>query len=405
MGGELSGSNPVTQALGSTKIGVMSYDLEVWSIRASNVGALCPAGEWQATDTCWTYAGRGWQIVIGRSDRVFPEDIPEGVAATLPGIEYVTHMSVEGSAPQSALARADRIAKKLAVASHGVIFDPQADTVATPAGVKRLQPIRHEESFSILEMSWWFLESPVHEPGGRDRLLSCLENTLPETLPRRYGLWEPPQYVYGETGRAHFLQFLDEHSNETIVWYPHRPVVSVHLGFPYPLGASRRGFRANNVSIGVHAASLVQPGWNTQLHRAWIELSRLIRPFYGDVQLLSGFLRGGAGGYGIGPDTERHPVKSWWWRGVPTNVGSAVVLGESYQQLWPAFRSAANHVDGLATVTSEDWSIKTNIAEELGGVPVEIAQLESEPLTSRAALNARYSYPGGWPFGDPFLKS
>ena len=67
-----------------------------------------------------------------------------------------------------------------------------------------------------------------------------------------------------------------------------------------------------------------------------------------------------------------------------------------------------NQVDGLAILTSEDWSIKANIAEELGGVPVEIAQLEVEPLTLanfKAAINARYNYQVGWPFGDPFLKS
>jgi len=32
-------------------------------------------------------------------------------------------------------------------------------------------------------------------------------------------------------------------------------------------------------------------------------------------------------------------TKGWWWRGIPKQLGCAVVLGETYQKLWPAFMS------------------------------------------------------------------
>lgn len=343
--------------------------------------------------------------MLSTSQPVGPEDIPEPVLSVLPGIEYLAELNLEGRAPTSAYARMERLAKQLAKAAHGVVENPQENSITAPAGVRRFLPPKRARLFSLLELSWWFLESPVLEPGGVEQLLRCLERTTPEALPRRYGLSEPPQHAYAEPGRTHFLEFLQQHLRDGIVWYPHRPVLGVHLGFPRPPGASRLGFRSNCIRISMEHAVLEQPGWNTQLRRAWLELSRLIRPFYGDVRVLDNYARGGLGGYSVGPTSEDHPVSSWWWRGLPSNLGNAVVLGETYQKLWPTFRADADRRDGLAVITSPDWSKKVDLAKQLGGVPGEIAQplpeRSDDPIAAVTQLRAR-TYPPTWPFGNPF---
>ena len=74
-------------------------------------------------------------------------------------------------------------------------------------------------------MSWWFEHGRVLEPDWIDAFLALLERCVPEALPERYGLWEPPQHVFEETGREHLMAFLSEHMGEVIVWYANRPAV------------------------------------------------------------------------------------------------------------------------------------------------------------------------------------
>jgi hypothetical protein len=363
----------------------MSFDLEVWSVRSFDESIVPPVG-------------RAWQICVDSSDRVQAEDIPAEIVPFLPGIAYVTRIYLEGEKSKSALTQVVRLAKHIALASHGIVFNPQTDCVTTPSGVKRVKPIKQPESFSVLQMSWWFLESPILQDDGLERLLACFEQHLPEAVPRRYGLWEPPQHIYAETGRAHFLEFLGENlkKGDTIVWYTRRPVLGVYLGCPKPLGASSRGFRANRLSFSIEAALLEQPGWNAQIQHIWMTLSQLLRPFYGDVRILDGHLRGNY----TNSNTESHPVVSWWWRGVPKTLGNAVVLGDVYQNVWPDFMRAAKTCDGLAICSSEDWSIKNDIASQLGGVPSEITQ----PDTSNPYPYSRESYAPIWPFEAPFIQ-
>jgi hypothetical protein len=48
---------------------------------------------WKANDQSWMHERRDWQVVLGRSVKVLPEDVPESVAQTLPGIAYLTELN------------------------------------------------------------------------------------------------------------------------------------------------------------------------------------------------------------------------------------------------------------------------------------------------------------------------
>jgi hypothetical protein len=49
---------------------------------------------WIANDQSWMHERRDWQIVVGRSLKVLPEDVPEAVAQVLPGIDYLTELDL-----------------------------------------------------------------------------------------------------------------------------------------------------------------------------------------------------------------------------------------------------------------------------------------------------------------------
>jgi hypothetical protein len=270
----------------------------------------------------------------------------------------------------------------------------------TPAGVKRFVPPEKQETFSVLCLSWWFLDSPILSPAGRESFIGFLERQLPEALPKRYGLYEPPQHVYAETGKTHLLQFLNEHAHDFVIWYPHRPVTSVHLALPKTVGGTKLGFRTNLLEIEIESAVLSQPGWAENLHLLWRKLSGTLRPIYGDIRVLGGRSRRGAAVYITPAEDDAEDAlpltKGWWWRGVPKSLGCAVVLGEEYQKLWPAFLSDASIENGLAFVTDSDWSSTKDLSERVGRPPKSIE------MRKQAKNQRQQEYPAVWPFGPPF---
>lgn len=391
----------------------MSYDLQVWSVRPFNADAFPDPEMWHKGTAAWTHARKSWQIVVSAPDHVEPEDIPEEINKLLPGIEWLTSLNLEGRATSEAFRLARSAAADIARSSYGAVLDQQDGSIRLPSGIKRLMSRRSKEAFDGVAMSWWFLDSPIETRGGREQLVTLFERVLPELLPKRYGGHEPPQHLYAQTGKEHFLTFLDENLHLIVVWYPHRPVVSVFLHLARPAGAHKLGFRTNRLEIVVEKDALAEPGWSTSLKRLWKETSILIRPIYGDVRILRGFKWMGAtisGG-------QEHPIKSWWWAGIPEKLGNAVVLGDVYQKLWPALVAASQTSDGLVFSSLDDWSTEGDLSDKVGKPPQDQVQLPDRlsgamnaetyreyqaELRRVGAHNLRRKYPTGWPFGDPF---
>ena len=256
----------------------MSYDLQIWSVRPAPSSDVLPKPTtWIADGQLWMHERRDWQVVVGPSVKVLPEDVPETVAQALPGIGYLTELNLSPiDAPQTARKFISRSAAAIAKAIHGVVFDPQADQVTLPSGIKRFPRPGASESASVISMAWWFIEGQAAR-GEFGPLLDVLKAQLPEGLPRRCGSFEPPEHVFAETGREHFLTFLSEHlKGQIVVWYPSAPVAHVHLGLPENIGASKRGFRSAYFTLDIDAEVLSQAGWQTALKHLWHSLSHVL---------------------------------------------------------------------------------------------------------------------------------
>jgi hypothetical protein len=338
---------------------------------------------------------------LGDSTPVLPEDLPDGAQSLLPGIAFLTELSLSPiGASKSAFEIMNRTATALAKVAHGLIHDRQKDTFTTPRGVTRLAPFEKTESASLLTLSWWFIEGPLAQRNVGP-LIDVLEKTLPEALPRRYGGYEPPQFLYEVEGRQHFESFVAE-EKLIVVWYPHAPVAGVDIGVPDHVGGTRRGFRCGRLEIELDSSVLKQPGWELAIKRAWNAVSLVVQPFYGDVRTLHGHTRTRNGRYMFTPRTEHHPVTAWWWRGVPSGPVHAAVIGEPYRKLWPAFAAHAETEGGLSFMSACDWKADVNALADIGPVPADIAQPFMPPGPYGSPPTAKLEYPSTWPFSSPF---
>ncbi len=336
------------------------------------------------------------------------EDVSPDVLGQLPGIQYLVSLSLEPmGAPAAGRSAAWKMARSIAKSARGVIEDPQEGTTELPSGVKRFSaPQRAKESrVGILAMSWWLDHARLFERATLERLLAVMERDLPEAMPRRYGLWEPPQHMLEETGRAHLVDFLVDHLGDTIVWYAHRPVTHAFIAASGDPGwithAGVRKFRCNQFSIELDAAVLDQPGWPLALRRAWHNLSVELAPFFGDVRTLHGHLAS-AGRIWSDRDTEPHPLRSWWFNGIPPRLGHAAVIGRPYLDAWPEF-SAQDRVGELAFAATDDWRTSDDAADVVGGVPQRLA-LSFMPTPQRLPGGGQRTvwpqdYPPTFPFG------
>jgi len=347
--------------------GVVSYDLRVWCVNAPEPSAVDAVTE-----------GKGWIVNVAAST-CLAEDVPEEVSEKLPGIQHLVEVTLEPiHAPKVGKTAAWKAARAIAKAARGVIEDPQEDAIELPSGVKRYTPAKRESGarVAVVGMSWWFDHSRLFEPGAIESFLDVLQRALPEAMPRRYGLYEPPQHELAATGREHLVGFLREHLTEGVVWYAHRPVLHVFMNVVRAPGWSPFGgkptFRCNRISIEIDAAVLDQPGWEEGLRRAWHAISHELCPFFGDVRTLHGHIARGRSFWSDG-ETECHPVRSWFWRGIPLRLGHAAVVGEPYVAAWPELVSHAQLADGLAYVSTADWRSDADATDLLGGVPARLA--------------------------------
>lgn len=384
----------------------MSYDLRVWTALRPPLPASLPDPEsWVLHGEAHSREGRNWQIVVSGPHEVLPEDVPAEVAGELPGIGFLTELSIEPiTAPKSALQVAQKAARAIGKAAHGVVVDEQEGTSTTPAGVKRFVPAKRPERFSVIDMTWWFTDSPVLSRKGVDDFVRLLEQWLPEALPKRYGLFEPPQHRLEETGLVHFKAFLIENITDIVVWYPHRPVVHVNISPQPEWGVGRLGFRCGYASVAVERSALTQPGWQAGLTTFWKRAAQVVTPFYGDVRTLNGFVRSG-GTYAVDMATEQGPVRGPFWRGVPRDPGHACVCGPAYLKLWPRFAEQAETEGSLGFITSDDWLSSEGVVGRAGPLPEAIAQLRTpewirHPRHRGWVMNWNTDYPPSWPFGE-----
>jgi hypothetical protein len=104
--------------------------------------------------------------------------------------------------------------------------------------------------------------------------------------------------------------------------------------------------------------------------------------------------RRSCGRYWITRETESHPVRTWWWGGLPAGPAQAIVLGKPYLALWNSFSAGASLDLGYGFVDTEDWKAAGNVFDRIGPVPADLLQTGgANPIPAK--------YPPVWPFEAP----
>lgn len=380
----------------------MSYDLHVWTTQPPQLPLSLPdAALWKEQGGVWIHARANWQIVVGPVHRIEPQDVPETVRTLLPGIDYKIEINLEPTAaPRTARALLKRAAKAVATAGHGVVVDLQTDTLATPAGVRRFVAPPRGASLTALELSWFSVDARLASKDGLDRIIECLERSVHEALPVRYGESEPPRFRYRETGRQHFIDFLAEEflkpgSPGFVVWYPKRPVL--HVGLSIGVGNSPVGWRCHRLTLTLEASVLDQGGWPNALQQLWRQMAQTVHAFYADVRILRRY-RAGSGTVDEFLDAERHPVCGPFWTGLPEDGACAVALGQPYLSRWTAFDAVADHEGGIGFLSQRSWMDPESVFVRAGRVPERLAQ--QSPGYDGLGPNRNPVYPSEWPFSE-----
>jgi hypothetical protein len=381
----------------------MSYDLQIWSAEPV---ALPPSPDgWSREGEAWLRAGRGSTVTIWTSTPAESEDAPDDVAAAIPGIAWVTELNLHPfDAPAKAVADLTKLARKLAMAGRGAVYDPQTDTADCPRGAKRFVAPERDAPGALLTLSWWFDQQAFSAPESFGQFLELLETLLPEALPRRYGTIEPPEYRYEPDGRPALERFLHAHGHDFILWYANAPVIDVDFSLTREWGSNRDGFRTNYLSVTVDAAVLAQPGWERQLRKFWRGVSLSLKPFYGDVRTLGGYRRSGGRYQRLLTTMDRHPVHDQFWTGLPPDIGHAAVVGEPYAGLWPGLAGIAEFEGGLGFIGTRAWHGENAVDPFAGCIPPDLADPDPIPLRGpgRAILRLDRPYPKIWPFEPPY---
>lgn len=377
----------------------------MWSTQRPPLPTCLPDhSQWETQNEVWAWARRGWQIVAGPVHRVEPEDVPEAVHALLPGITHMVEFNLEpNAAPQSAYAHVRRVAKAVALQSHGVVVDLQSDAVTTPAGVRRYVGGTRSATLTALQLSWFSVDARLASRAGLERVVDCFEQHVPEALPVRYGLYEPPSFRYSETGRQHLIDFLEEEylvpgNLGSTVWCPKRPVVDVTLSIG--VGARRPGdlWRSHRVTLTLDASVLEQSGWPTALQRLWRRMTHDVHAFYADVRLLRRY-RLYSGTAEEWREAERHPVCASFWTGIPRDGAMAVALGPPYLSRWTQFEVAADREGEIGFISPPAWAGQDDVLAHVGHVPERLAQ-QSTAYADEGGPNLRPTYPSEWPFPE-----
>lgn len=148
------------------------------------------------------------------------DDLPDAVIASAVGITVMYHLTVRAS-PKQAFRDAGKLARALASACGGVVFDAQQDAVTWPRSSGRAFKPPPADTIDVVTYSWYVRRQDA-PPGVAESLVELFESTFPEAMPRRFGGFEPLPHKYADIGLRGFADAW-RHSALMLFWDTTRP--------------------------------------------------------------------------------------------------------------------------------------------------------------------------------------
>ncbi len=374
----------------------MSYHLRIWTVEQPQLGtALAALGFEFERDSYVSRSSQG-QIVIPDPVAVEAEDVPDAISHQLPGLRYLAEAHVEPSPTEPAIVKnLASIARSIARDFRGVVEDPQTGEVLLPTGIRRLPKYERPELYTLLQLSWWFNDEAILSGDRLRQMLDMIDRTVPEALPRRYGFYEPPKQRY--ESKDDFVEYLLDNAKKSIVWYPTKPVDGVYLSIPEKIGPTRIGYRFGYLSIAIDAAVVDMPGWSRSVNELFKGVTRILAPFYGDMYFLKDHVRSRTVSSSTGR-SEQHPIVSWWWNGIPKQLGVGLIVGQPLSDMIKIKSRYETLDNGCRLVLPKEDDMRQPIKSN----EVEIHDGLRQPAASQPFGVGQKRYPRIWIFPGPF---
>jgi len=251
------------------------------------------------------------------------EEIPAEILLSVGGISHLVHARLSDYEFESAEQYARKFALKLAKSLDGAVEQTDKDIAFC---TERLLPPQITEFTPMLTLSVWFSCEKNFSDLYED-IIALLEREMPFALPSKYGKNMPPECDYSDKNA--FIEFLKD--TPAPVWYAQKPVTHVHINDANRAEAKRAGLRTNRISIRMPDALYEIEEWRFALRRLLRSLTLTVGGFFGQI------CRGESG------------VVSWWWQGVPLELGVSCTFGEPYYSLIPDCAEKGEMIaDGVA---------------------------------------------------------
>lgn len=236
-------------------------------------------------------------------------EIPADILLSVGGITSFVHFRLSEYESENSIVYARKFAHKTAKELDGAVEETGMETVYCTE--KQIPPALNEYT-PMLTLSVWFDNDKSFSSLFED-IVALFEKEMPFALPSRFGEKMPPDREY--TDRAEFIEFLK--NTPAPVWYARKPVTHVHINDCERADAKRDDLRVNRLSICMPDELYETEEWKFALRRLLKSLTTLTGAFFGQI------CRGDSG------------VVSWWWRGIPLELGVACTFGEPYYSLIP----------------------------------------------------------------------
>jgi hypothetical protein len=320
----------------------------------------------------------GYIIAADENLLVEEEDVPPEIYLSLSGIKYLTEINIQPFAPNDVfIEKVVRAARKMARENTGILENPQSGEIYYPPSCKKTVSVSRVEAESLISVVW-YIDTDCSMNEKYPQLVDLFEKYLPNAVPRRYGSYEPPQFIYKDTGKEHFVKFLQ--TEDFPVCYTTKPIEGLYLSDPSK-SRKPKEYRCNRVQLTIYKSYYDLPNWNFAVKRLFKKVAILLRPFYAEIHL-----------------SEESQICSWWWRGLPQKMGYTIIVGEPYVQLWKKIRCQAECIaDNLLYIDNGNLPVNKKV-----GTPprrlISKRKLSAIRKRDNFCFKDNYRYAGKFPF-------
>ncbi len=317
---------------------------------------------------------------------VGPSDVLEAALAYVLFPRWIIQISLPAARTDSDVAVTDKLARRLAKAFRGAVYDPQLDAVTWPRGKpKRYVRPAGEDHIRLVTLEW-FLPASFAD-GGAAAFLDAARTLCREARPVRFGSFEPMQGRLPPDDDAPFIEGWNEELHLQyggyFFWSATSPCFSGHVFFPdrretttwdtgevvqvHPPGTQR----AVRLATDWDGRALDgDPRWLETVVATFREMARRLNAFYAagyvlrDTIVRRGTLWGG----------ESFALqRSGWWRGIPPKPCWLLWFGGPYRDaLEDALPDAERCPEGLMLRLGKEPMDKDQLKSRMPDLPLHV---------------------------------